>query len=281
MTARTPALALACCILPVLALAGCESAGSDLRDFGKTFSATSPQEAATDAANVADSEAQRRGTVLLANAVWGGSPVYVKLYRLYVEENTDPLVRAAAVDALGRHGEPSDAVLVAKQLPHPSKQVRLSAAKALQRLHNVQVAEEIWRRLLDETEESEVRVELAVALAQYATDDSFQALCTALDQRELAVNLAASDSLRLLTGEDFGIDRPLWLSWYKAQKSPFRQELVYLYPTYQRPFDFFDVVVFWQPITWEKPGLPAGMADPGMRQTNSPNEFGNLGDGPT
>lgn len=260
-------------------LAACEGAGSDLRDFGATFSPPSPQEAALWATNPADAESQRRGTVLLSSAPWGGSPVYVKLYRLYVEENTDPLVRAAAVLALGRHGEASDAPLIARQLTHPKPQVRLAAALALQRLHDPAVADTMWRRLIDDSESAEVRVELAIGLAQYPTDAVFQALCSALDHRELSVNLAASDSLRLLTNHDFGIDRKLWLAWARSEQNIFDERLVYLYPTYQRSFDFWDVIVFWQPITWEQPGLPAGMADPGLRPT-SPNEFEDIGDGP-
>lgn len=262
----------------VVAAAGCEGAGSDLRDFGETFAPPSPQQAANEATNPGDPEAQRRGTVLLSSAPWGGSPVYVKLYRLYVEENTDPLVRAAAILALGRHGDPSDADLISKQLAHRSKQVRLAAALALQRLHDPEVVDPMWRTLIDDAQDSEVRVELAIALAQYPTDAVFQALCTALDHRELSVNLAASDSLRLLTNHDFGIDRKLWLAWAKSQKTIFDERVVYLYPTFQRSFDFWDYAVFWQPITWERPGLPAGMIDPGMRPTN-PDEFKDIGDG--
>jgi len=259
-------------------MTACEGAGSDLRDFGSTFAPPSPQEAANWATNPSDPEAQRRGTVLLSSAPWGGSPVYVKLYRLYVEENSDPLVRAAAILALGRHGDPSDAELIAKQLTNPSKQVRFAAARSLQRLHDPRVADPMWRRLINDREEAEVRVELAIGLAQYPTDAVFQALCTALDQRELAVNLAASDSLRLLTNHDFGIDRKLWLAWAKSQPQVFDERIVYLYPTYQRRFDFWDYIVFWQPITWEQPGIPAGMVDPGLRPTN-PDEFEDIGDG--
>lgn len=264
-------------------LAGCEGAGSDLRDLGSTFTPPSPQEAAVWATNPSDPEAQRRGTVLLSSAPWGGSPVYVKLYRLYVEENTDPLVRSASILALGRHGDPDDAELISKQLAHASKQVRLAAALALQRLHDPSVADAMWRKLIDDREDAEVRVELAIGLAQYPTEAVFQALCTALDQRELTVNLAAADSLRLLTNHDFGIDRKLWLAWAQAQgpANIFHDRIVYLYPTYQRPFDFWDYVVFWQPITWERPGIPAGMVDPGLRPTHDPNEFEDIGDGPS
>ena len=85
--------------------------------------------------------------------------------------------------------------------------------------HEPAVADTMWKHLVNPEEESDIRVELAVALGQYPRDDVFQALCTALDQRELAVNLAAADSLRLLTAEDFSLDRGLWLGWYRAQSA--------------------------------------------------------------
>jgi HEAT repeat protein len=91
-----------------------------------------------------DPENERRGTILLANAPFGGTPAYTKMYRIYVEDNPNPLVRSAALEALGRHGEPEDAELVAKQLKDKSVQVRMAAAKALQRLHNPKRSRPKW-----------------------------------------------------------------------------------------------------------------------------------------
>ncbi|MFM1829663.1 MAG: hypothetical protein RLZZ558_3 [Planctomycetota bacterium] len=259
-------------------MTGCDTLGSDWSNFTSSFNPPTPQQAAQWAVDPYDSEKQRHGTMLLANAPWGGSPVYVSMYRVYVEENSDPLVKVAAIEALGRHGEPQDAELVARMLRHPSPQVRLAAAKALQRLHDPRVSSLICSRLVDESEEGAVRVELAVALGQYATDDAFQALAATLDARELAVNLAALDSLQLLTGRDFGLDRPLWLSWYRSTSAPFDREMVYLYPTYQREKGFWDWITFWSPLTFEKPSIPRGMTEPGGAAPVDP--FGNIGSGP-
>ena len=43
-----------------------------------------------------------------------------------------------------------------------------------------------------------IQIELAIALGQYPSDASFQALVRSLDNRSLALNLAAADSLRVL-----------------------------------------------------------------------------------
>ena len=259
-----------------LVLAACDTASSDFANFTDSFSPPTPKQAGQWAVDQYDAENQRRGTLLLANAPWGGTTVYTAMYRLYIEENTDPLVRAAALEAIGRHGEASDAELVAKQLKDKSIQVRMAAARALQRLHDPKVTTVICSRLVDEGEESSVRVELAIALGQYASDDVFQALAATLDARELAVNMAALDSLHLLTGKDFGLDRPLWLSWYRSTKTPFKGQLQYLYPTFWRSKGFWDTITFWSPLVFEKPGVPAGMDEPARAAPKQP--FGNLGD---
>lgn len=263
-TVRLPATAA---IAIIALLAGCDTISSDLESFGDSFSPPTPLEAATWAVDTTDAENQRRGVALLASAPWGGAEAYVRLYRLYVEENSDPLVKAFALKALGRHGDAPDARLVAKQITSPYKVVRLEAARALQRLHDDAVADLIWPRLLDPSEEAEVRLELAVALGQYPTDSVFQALVAALDQRELGVNWAALDSLETLTAQDHGLDKAAWISWKDATPGAFNDEETYLYPVFRRELDFIDYVVFWQPVVFEDPGVPIGMSLTGVRRT--------------
>ena len=267
-----------CIFMATLALLSrCDSMSSDFASLSSSFSPPTPAQAAQWALDPYDAENQRRGTVLLANAPWGGSPAYLSMYRLYVEDNADPLVKASALDALARHGEVSDAELISKQLQNKNIQVKVAAAKALQRIHDPKVTAVLCSRGTDENEDSSVRIEVAIALGQYAADDSFQALCAMIDQRELAVNLAANDSLRLLTDHDFALDRRLWLSWYRANKTPFRKELQYLYPTYQREKGFWDHITFWAPLTFEKPGVPVGMDESKLAPSTAPEDFQNLG----
>ena len=258
-------------------MASCESMSSDFSSLSNSFSPPTPAQAAQWALDPYDAENQRRGTVLLANAPWGGSIAYVNMYRIYVEDNADPLVKASAIDALARHGDVSDAELISKQLQNKNIYVRVAAAKALQRLHDPKMTAILCSRGTDDGEDASVRIEIAIALGQYAADDSFQALCAMIDQRELAVNLAANDSLRLLTDHDFALDRRLWLSWYRADKKPFRKELQYLYPTYQREKGFWDHITFWAPLTFEKPGVPVGMDESKLAPSTAPEDFQNLG----
>lgn len=261
-------------------LCGCDTIGGDIDNFFRDLSPPTPAEAAAWASDLDDPENQRRGITLLSTAVWGGDEAYVRLYRLYVEEPTDPQVKAIAIRALGRWGEPSDAPAIAGFLTSPLLQVRLEAAKALQRLHNPAAVDRIWIRLVDDDEDPLVRAELAIALAQYPGDRSFQALCLALDARELLVNLAAADSLRILTGEDLGLDRARWLAWYRSTPRPFEAEEIFLYPVFTRTITIWDRLAFWNPVVFEVPAAPRGVEARGLRRTYDPEPFRNIGEGP-
>lgn len=256
------------------ALSGCDTISSDFSQFTESFSPPSPQQAAQWAADPNDAENARRGTVLLANAPWGGSDAYLRLYRLYAEDATDPLVRAAAVQALGRHGEPEDAVRVAKNLSSAFRQVRLASAKALQRLHDPAVADAIWTRLVDPTEDPDVRTELAIALGQYPTPAVFNALVAALSQRDLAVNVAAVDALRTMTGQTLGFQEDAWLAYFVSTTEPFAAatsgERVYLYPVFSRQLDTWDYLAFWDSVVRESPDVPIGLKVAGIRRTSEP-----------
>lgn len=263
----------------VLAVAsGCDQASSDFGDASSSLFPPSPAEAGRWAVDDSDPENQRRGVLLLGNAGFGGEPVYVNLYRLYIEENSDPVVKATAIQALARHASSDDAVLVAKQLDSKIEQIRIAAAKGLQRIHNPKIADLIWKKMINEDEAAAVRVELAIALGQYPTRDVFEALCSALDDRELAVNLAAANSLRLLTGADFGLEAPLWRSWIEGTRDPLRQDVPYYYPTFERELGFGDYLLFWMIPTFEQPGVPAGMRETAPPAGGPQDEFANIGE---
>lgn len=250
-------------------LAGCDTISSDLSSLGDIFNPPTPAEAAAWAVDTSNPENQRRGIALLASAPWGGAEPYQKLYRLYVEEPTDPIVKGFAVRALGRHGDAGDAAMVAKQLTSQYRTVRLEAAKALQRLHDPAVADVMWKKLIDQVEDSEIRTELAIGLGQYPNDSVFQALVAAVDHRELAVNLAALDSLHTMTGKDFGLSQKAWIEWRASvdASNAYRADERFLYPTFQREKGFWDYVLFWMPLSFEDPAMPIGTASTGPRRT--------------
>ncbi len=259
-------------LLVVTALLGCVT--DDFDDMAASLAVPSPGQAARMALDQYDADDRRRGVTMLANAPFGGTAIYVDMYRDYVEHERDPLVRAAAIKALGRFGEPDDAVLIAPWLSRSatdSTQVRREAAHALQRLHHRQVAPALLRVLGDEGEDGQVRASSAVALGQYPQPRVLSGLMAALQANELAVNRSAAQSLHQLTGQVFGIDRYEWVDWYDAtvaaRRDPFAARMDYQYPTYQRADRWWDRLAFWERRPRERPDSPAGLREEQRRRT--------------
>jgi hypothetical protein len=250
---------------------GCETITQDLNDFGKSIFPPSPSEAARMALDPHNADRRREGTLLLSNSSFGGEEVYVTLYRDYVANERDPLVRAVSVRALSRHGEASDATLIATALEDENVQVRWEAAKGLQRLHLPTTVPPLLNTLRDSEEHADVRVAAATALGQYPQDRTFQGLVAGLDARELSVNIACQRSLQTITGEDHGQDPRAWLNWYnETADDPFAGRRQFLYPTYSRTPSFFERLVFWSQPIHEEPGSPAGIEKDAVSEPDPP-----------
>ena len=251
--------------LGAVAVAGCASISDDLSSLGEKLTPITPNEAVRMMVDPHDPDDRRRGTVLISNSPFGGADAYVAMYRDRVRNEQDPLARAAAISALGRHGEPKDAPSIAANLDDEHFQVRWEAAKALQRIHNPVVVPDLLRTVREVTEQPDIRVAATVALGQYPQDRVCQVLVGVLDGQGLAVNVAADWSLTTLTGMDFGLDVRAWLGWYNSVDDPFADRQVYLYPTYQREETFLEKLAFWSNEDYEQPGPPAGLEPPPRR----------------
>lgn len=253
-------------------LCGCDSLGDDMASLSTPFKQTTPAEAARMAVDPTDPDKRREGITLLSNAPFGGVEVYVEYYRDAVKNEREPIVKAAAIRALGRHGKPADALIIVPNLVDPAsnKQVKWAAAIALQRLHNPAVVPDLLKSLADENEHRDVRISVATALGQYPEDRVFQGLVGALNARELAINDSAEQSLHTLTDMSFNLNSADWLAWYAQAQThggPFVAMQQYYYPVYSRKVHWYEKIAFWKPKVWEKPGIPAGMGDEDGRRT--------------
>lgn len=240
----------------------CQSRGKKAREstsIMQVFAPPTPEEAARWAVDPFDADKRARGTLLLANAPWGGEGVYVRLYREQMND-ADPLVKAVAVRALSLHGSPDDVPSIVAMLNSEQRYVRWECARALQRLHNPVAVEPLVERLNVKKEfEANVREAAASALGQYADPRGFEALVSALDDRDLAVAAAAQGSLRTLTGQDLGDEVKPWVAWGKQESNLFAGQKRYEYPIFYRDPDWVEYIIpFLQPPN-EKPGTPAGM----------------------
>lgn len=250
-------------------MTGCETISQDFELLTRTLTPPSPSEAAEMMVNQHNPDLRREGVTWIANSTFGGAEPYLRQYRLMVELEQDPTALAAAIRALARHGEPDDATRIATRLNHPNEHVRWEAARGLQRLHNPDVVSDLLAALRSSEERSDVRVAAAHALGQYPQDRVFQALVSALDARELAVNQTAARSLATLTGWDFGDDAREWLRWYRNadRGERFADQREYRFATYMRDETWFERIVPWQVVQFEQPGLPAGLDSPDRRRT--------------
>lgn len=263
-----------------LAWVGCSNMSSDIDDLRASIVPPSPTEAAVMMIDPYDAENRRNGTILISNAPFGGAEPYVNVYADKVLHEEDPLALAAALQALGRHGQPEHAPSIAARLTHESQQVRWEAAKALQRVHNPEVVPALIAVIRDPREDADVKIAAAYALGQYPEDRVFQTLVSvdALDARNLILNRTACDSLETLTGQDFGDDRVAWLRWYNAQQAPFAGQGEYTFPIYERGETMMEKLAFWSKPRWETPQQPAGLRPAGERSTyedeDAPEESG-------
>lgn len=227
------------------------------------------------AINPYNADERYKGTLILANAPFGGEPVYLELF----EDNADdqePTVRAAATRALGSHGGPDQAPILIKNLADKDPGVRLEAARALQRIHAPQAVPALFTALDPKKEDRPaVRLEAATALGQYRDNRVVERLIAALSDDQLAVNVRVAESLRTLTGQDLGTLPGPWQAWYKSGGSEgdlFAAGSGYTYRGFDREKFLLEYIpIFPQPLL-EKPGIPAGLSPASTARPAIPDE---------
>lgn len=226
-----------------------------------------PLESAEMANDKYDTNARYKGTLSLANENFAGEPVYIKLFETYLKDK-DPAVRFAAVRGLANHGEPRHVEAIVPLLKDDNVLVRVEAARALQRLHDDAAVEPLIVSVrqtdlinpgLASEGEPEVRAEAAYALGQYDEVRVLRALIAALDDSDLSVNRNAQKSLKILTGQDFGLDRIAWLGWLDKTETPFLGRGIYIYPVYNRKKRLYEYFPFVPRPPNEASAAPVGL----------------------
>ncbi|MEL7472027.1 MAG: HEAT repeat domain-containing protein [Planctomycetota bacterium] len=247
------------------------------------FAPTSPAQAAQWATDEYNPDLQYRGTILLANASFGGEPPYLELYLDYIDHE-DGNVRAAAARGLANHGSPEHALLLAERLGYTEvvdrqfrrtdddEFVRQECARGLQRLHNPEAVDTLLLamrepdptdpRLLAEPN-AEVRAAAAHALGQYAEFRVVESLIGyGLADASLTVNRNAREALRTLTGQDLGYDRAAWRAWFGSEENeaPFAARRAYIYPVFRRDRKLIEYLPFVPQPPNEAPSTPVGLS---------------------
>lgn len=252
-------LAIACTIF----LAGCDTPSitrPGAKSVLEAFAPPTPEEAARMATDEFDANRRLQGTQLLAGASFAGEPLYLDLFRTAIKD-TDAGVRAVGVRAVGTHGQPDDAPAIIAALQDQDDAVRVEAARALQRLHNAAAVPALLDALSTAKETDErVRRQAAIALGQYKDTRVAESLIAALDDESVGVNFAVRDSLRIMTGQDLGLSRKDWATWYRGAQQPFAAGSAYQFPVYTRDKKFWEYLPFVQTPPIETPAAPAGLS---------------------
>ena len=220
MLARNVAL-LAAGVALCAAAAGCNGGGGGSGEgaFGKNWTLQSlykeitggstPSHDVAMAFDPNDADRRRQGIISLSEKDWGLKEPYLKGYAAILQTDQDPMVRAAAVRALGKAQDPNYVGDVARSLFDRSDAVRQDAATALDSLVGDVAVNPLRNRAVND-DNQDVRANSAKALRHYRRDDVVRTLVECLSDKAFSVRYRAHASLVELTGQDLGYDAQNW-----------------------------------------------------------------------
>jgi len=137
-------------------------------------------------------------------------------------EEDDPMIRSEIVLTLGalRSERARQSLLAAGQ--DPSSQVRIAVCKAWTSIGDETASSELARILSSDTDK-EVRHAAAKGLGEAGGPHAVPALGSALEDRDPAMQYLAMESLKQVSGQDYGHDVRLWKQYVQGQ-TPVREE---------------------------------------------------------
>ncbi len=155
-----------------------------------------------------DPDKRREGVLHLSEHEWARSEKYVKFYAMLLRDS-DPSVRCAAVQALGRADNPEYLPQIVGALSDSTESVRLAAARVLNRMSGDIAVEPLRNRALMDPS-ADVRMWSARALGCYRDKEVISTLVRCLSDSSFGVCYKAHESLVELTGRDCGYEPENW-----------------------------------------------------------------------
>lgn len=169
----------------------------------------SPTDHVAGAFDPDDPDKRREGIVALSGKSWGLEEPYLRGYAALLRSDESPLVRSAAVRALGKAGKADYLPDVATALDDESAEVRLDAAIALDGLPGDGAIEPLMRRAQGDHSD-DVRAACARALRHYPRSDVLETLRGRLADRAYVVRHEARGAMTALLGRDLGPEPADW-----------------------------------------------------------------------
>ncbi len=209
--------AVACCLLPIASLAlsaavltGCSKGGDGEKlTLSQKLWGPPPSQLVAWAFDPNDPDKRRQGVVGLSAKSWGLKEPYLKGYAALLKTDKDPLVRAAAVRALGRAQDPNYAPDVTRALLDTDTTVRQDAATALDNVYNDGSAMALRSRAMSDADQ-DVRAGSCRALRHHHSIAVVRTLVDCLSDKAFSVRFQAHQSLVEVVGKDLGYDPESW-----------------------------------------------------------------------
>jgi hypothetical protein len=126
-----------------------------------------------------------------------------------IQVEPDPLVRQAVVTSIAEYRTPMSQQVLEAGLSDENAAVRVACCRSLgKRGETVSVA--CLAGALRSDKDVDVRMAAAQALGKINSPDSIKALAVALDDRDPALQYAGVQSMKAITGRDYGPDVQAW-----------------------------------------------------------------------
>lgn len=188
---------------------GDQSKPLTLQALSKKLSGVSSPRMVEMAFNPVDADQRREGITLLSKRKWGLKEPYLKGYAALLQTDQDPLVRSAAVRALGKAGDTKYISYVIVALGDKSPTVRWDAAVALDSMIDQRAIEPLGKHALKDNS-PDVRAACVWALRHYRVPRVIRLLKASLMDEEFSVRYQAHAALVSIIGKDLGYDSQDW-----------------------------------------------------------------------
>lgn len=136
-----------------------------------------------------------------------------------IQVEPDPLVRQAVVTSIGEYRTPMSQQVLEAGLNDENAAVRVACCRALGKRGEASCVSSLANALRTD-KDVDVRMAAIDALGRIKSPDAIKALATALDDRDPAMQYAGVQSLKAITGQDYGPNVQAWKQVAAGENPP-------------------------------------------------------------